>query len=201
MEGKARTSGITVSSPNQKSGWSPILLWLRKQKLCSIGHLPRSQTVLKGMVLDLFSNTYVLTDSIEGGFFLRKKPLCGVVSVYSYWRTAIACVAGRGKGCGASTHRIPALGRRDRAGIPPCGTRGIAGTLTSKPIGIVFLSGHTIRHSRKMAISQMSVNSWCERGDSNPHGLLRQILSLVRLPIPPLSHPLSIYHGGGQASG
>ena len=29
---------------------------------------------------------------------------------------------------------------------------------------------------------------WCERGDSNPHGLLRQILSLVRLPIPPLSH-------------
>ena len=29
---------------------------------------------------------------------------------------------------------------------------------------------------------------WCERGDSNPHGLPRQILSLVRLPIPPLSH-------------
>jgi hypothetical protein len=51
MEGKARISGITVSSPNQKSGWSPILLWLRKQKLCSIGHLPRSQTVLKGLFL------------------------------------------------------------------------------------------------------------------------------------------------------
>ena len=30
-------------------------------------------------------------------------------------------------------------------------------------------------------------DAWCERGDSNPHGLLRQILSLVRLPIPPLS--------------
>jgi hypothetical protein len=29
---------------------------------------------------------------------------------------------------------------------------------------------------------------WCERGDSNPHALRRQILSLVRLPIPPLSH-------------
>src|SRR5580704_12800050 len=29
---------------------------------------------------------------------------------------------------------------------------------------------------------------WCERGDSNPHGLPRQILSLVRLPISPLSH-------------
>ncbi len=28
---------------------------------------------------------------------------------------------------------------------------------------------------------------WCERGDLNPHGLLRQILSLVRLPISPLS--------------
>jgi hypothetical protein len=31
-------------------------------------------------------------------------------------------------------------------------------------------------------------NKWCERGDSNPHGFPRQILSLVRLPIPPLSH-------------
>jgi hypothetical protein len=30
-------------------------------------------------------------------------------------------------------------------------------------------------------------NHWCERGDSNPHGFTRQILSLVRLPIPPLS--------------
>ena len=29
---------------------------------------------------------------------------------------------------------------------------------------------------------------WCERGDSNPYGFTRQILSLVRLPIPPLSH-------------
>jgi hypothetical protein len=31
-------------------------------------------------------------------------------------------------------------------------------------------------------------SSWCERGDLNPHGFTRQILSLVRLPIPPLSH-------------
>src|SRR5262245_52211652 len=29
---------------------------------------------------------------------------------------------------------------------------------------------------------------WCERGDSNPHTLRYQILSLARLPIPPLSH-------------
>ena len=33
-----------------------------------------------------------------------------------------------------------------------------------------------------------NTNIWCERGDSNPHGFTRQILSLVRLPIPPLSH-------------
>ena len=32
------------------------------------------------------------------------------------------------------------------------------------------------------------LNCWCERGDLNPHGFTRQILSLVRLPIPPLSH-------------
>ena len=29
---------------------------------------------------------------------------------------------------------------------------------------------------------------WCERGDSNSHGLPRWILSPVRLPVPPLSH-------------
>ena len=35
-----------------------------------------------------------------------------------------------------------------------------------------------------------ATDHWCERGDSNPHGFPRQILSLVRLPIPPLSHSL-----------
>jgi hypothetical protein len=35
---------------------------------------------------------------------------------------------------------------------------------------------------------------WCERGDSNPHGFTRQILSLVRLPVPPLSHDLHVFH-------
>jgi hypothetical protein len=35
---------------------------------------------------------------------------------------------------------------------------------------------------------ERSAEDWCERGDSNPHGFTRQILSLVRLPIPPLSH-------------
>jgi hypothetical protein len=31
---------------------------------------------------------------------------------------------------------------------------------------------------------------WCERGESNPHTVRRQILSLVRLPVPPPSHPI-----------
>ena len=35
---------------------------------------------------------------------------------------------------------------------------------------------------------ETAASDWCERGDSNPHGFPRQILSLVRLPIPPLSH-------------
>ncbi len=34
--------------------------------------------------------------------------------------------------------------------------------------------------------------AWCERGDSNPHPLRDQILSLARLPIPPLSRGLII---------
>src|SRR5208337_2815238 len=51
--------------------------------------------------------------------------------------------------------------------------------------------GHKIGHSQKRADSRSAPNDWCERGDSNPHGLPRQILSLVRLPIPPLSHALS----------
>ncbi len=41
---------------------------------------------------------------------------------------------------------------------------------------------------------------WCERGDSNPHGFTRQILSLVRLPIPPLSHTMIIQSGGARHS-
>jgi hypothetical protein len=39
--------------------------------------------------LERFSNPYVFTGFVEGGFFLRKKPLCGMVPVYSNWRTAI----------------------------------------------------------------------------------------------------------------
>jgi squalene synthase HpnC len=38
-----------------------------------------------------------------------------------------------------------------------------------------------------MPLSFLSVVRWCEGRDSNPHALRRQILSLVRLPIPPPS--------------
>ena len=37
-------------------------------------------------------------------------------------------------------------------------------------------------------LASPALTYWCERRDSNPHGFTRQILSLVRLPIPPLSH-------------
>jgi hypothetical protein len=47
---------------------------------------------------------------------------------------------------------------------------------------------HKIGHKGKRADSRSALSDWCERGDSNPHGFTRQILSLVRLPIPPLSH-------------
>ena len=39
--------------------------------------------------LERFSNTRALTSGVQGGFFLRKKPLERVASVYSNWRTAI----------------------------------------------------------------------------------------------------------------
>ena len=39
----------------------------------------------------------------------------------------------------------------------------------------------------KAAVDLSYLFSWCERGDSNPHTLRYQILSLARLPIPPLS--------------
>jgi hypothetical protein len=63
----------------------------KMQLLYRAGHKPATEMPSeRTRVLERFSNTYVHTDSIEGGFFLRKKPLCGVVSVYSNWRTAIA---------------------------------------------------------------------------------------------------------------
>src|ERR1017187_9340991 len=57
--------------------------------------VPTAEMLTYETLLERFSNTYVLTDSIEGGFFLRKKPLSCVVSVYSIWRTAIATPASK----------------------------------------------------------------------------------------------------------
>jgi hypothetical protein len=53
-------------------------------------------------------------------------------------------------------------------------------------------SGRDGRQCEKFdALQEKTRKEWCERGESNPHGLPRQILSLVRLPVPPLSHELS----------
>jgi hypothetical protein len=51
--------------------------------------------------------------------------------------------------------------------------------------------GHKAGYNDERADPRSALNDWCERGDSNPHGFTRQILSLVRLPIPPLSHDLN----------
>jgi hypothetical protein len=40
--------------------------------------------------LERFSNSYALASFVKCGFFLRKKPLNGLFSEYTYWRTAIA---------------------------------------------------------------------------------------------------------------
>ena len=45
-----------------------------------------------------------------------------------------------------------------------------------------------VEKNEKFQSQVAAKKDWCERGDSNPHGFPRQILSLVRLPIPPLSH-------------
>jgi len=39
--------------------------------------------------LDRFSNPYALANSVKGGFFLRKKPLSGLFSEHTIWRTAL----------------------------------------------------------------------------------------------------------------
>jgi len=44
-----------------------------------------------------------------------------------------------------------------------------------------------VQHGSESPPQVIDRKSWCERGDSNPHPLRDQILSLARLPIPPLS--------------
>ena len=54
------------------------------------------------------------------------------------------------------------------------------------------------RRRRRQPIEK---KAWCERGDSNPHPLRDQILSLARLPIPPLSLFLIIRANGHGNAG
>jgi cytochrome c peroxidase len=63
--------------------------------------------------LERFSNSYALTRSVEGGFFLRKKPLSGMVSVYSNRRTAIAGAAR----ATSDSYSSRIFGRRKPAGL------------------------------------------------------------------------------------
>src|SRR5574341_2020085 len=57
------------------------------------------------------------------------------------------------------------------------------------------------RRSSVPRFSTFAISYWCEGRDSNPHAFRRQILSLVRLPIPPPSQKESTYYshrGGGS---
>ena len=53
------------------------------------------------------------------------------------------------------------------------------------------------RERRSVGLALLRPERWCERGDSNPHPLRDQILSLARLPIPPLSRPAIIINQEG----
>jgi hypothetical protein len=68
----------------------------------------------------------------------------------------------------------------------PLATMGVSISSVEQPGRGGCKIGHNEKHWEVRGVA----SCWCERGDSNPHGFTRQILSLVRLPIPPLSqHP------------
>lgn len=93
-------------------------------------------------------------------------------------RDALAGDAGAGRAAGAG--REPAArARRPRRVQPPgadvlAGVAGPANGRTKKP-----------QNARRRLFRGFAIE--CERGDSNPHSRRNQILSLARLPIPPLS--------------
>jgi hypothetical protein len=89
-----------------------------------MGNLPRVEVsgkhpIVVGMALpknafnclERFSNWYSLTYFIEGDFFLRKKPLSLLASVYSYWRTALVVSRIVTRGTRVSVHRFCFLSR------------------------------------------------------------------------------------------
>lgn len=65
------------------------------------------------------------------------------------------------------------------------------------------------REVLKPSAEKVGDGSWCERGESNPHGFPHRNLNPARLPVPPLSrtdegssgspHPLSASYGVGVA--
>src|SRR2546423_9389754 len=62
----------------------------------------------------------------------------------------------------------------------------LRGVLWNTMLGYVFFLLRKVGDHRLPFHSSFSVGSRCQRGDSNPHGLLHWILSPARLPIPPL---------------
>jgi hypothetical protein len=66
------------------------------------------------------------------------------------------------------------------------------------PFGVEFVAtapeqetrrvGTNLGTAKKKLEASPAGTCWCERRDSNPHGFPHQILSLARLPVPPLSH-------------
>src|ERR1700761_1284041 len=67
----------------------------------------------------------------------------------------------------------------------------VVGSLSQVDFGLWLGGVHVFRVScfpRSVAAGKR----WCGRRDLNPHGLLRQILSLVRLPVSPLPHLLHV---------
>src|ERR1051325_10495 len=73
--------------------------------------------------------------------------------------------------------------------------RGLAVFLTDAIVGTTDLGRFNLDSDllaswgdvNKFGFHFVGSSLWCERGDSNPHTFRYQILSLARLPIPPLS--------------
>ena len=87
---------------------------------------------------------------------------------------------------GTSPGKLPRTsGRSHREG--ECDRQGWREAHSAIPA--LYPSAHrpNVGHSGEVPRFRFPVSHWCERRDSNPHGFPRQILSLVRLPIPPLS--------------
>ncbi len=79
------------------------------------------------------------------------------------------------------------------------GSSGIRRNKTDWSAGPGIRAHHRLRYSQRPSAITASPDWNCERGDSNSYALRHQILSLARLPIPPLS--LRKIRGSGKVSG